>query len=169
MQNILLDAIFRVHNRFGYSTYFYNTVKHMAMKLRSFIVVVVISVTCVIHAAEQHISTDIASIGSVSTDGSDSISNFRFSLESSTDPSQITIQTEIALSLSLTPQTVDLSKVASIYAVISTNNQFYALNPDGEYTYWNGSIETLLPFKTDQVLTEEFTLKLMSGVIETPR
>ncbi len=90
----------------------------MAMKLRSFIVVVVISVTCVIHAAEQHISTDIASIGSVSTDGSDSISNFRFSLESSTDPSQITIQTEIALSLSLTPQTVDLSKVASIYAVI---------------------------------------------------
>ena len=168
MQNIFLDTVFQVHDRFGCSTYFYNTVKHMAMKLSSFIVVVMISVTCVIQAAEQNISTDIASIGSVSTDGSDSISNFRFSLESSTDPSQITIQTEIALSLSLTPQAVDLSKVASIYAVISTNNQFYALNPDGEYTYWNGSIETLVPFKTDQVLTEEFTLKLMSGVIETP-
>ena len=140
----------------------------MTMKLRSFILAVMISVTCVIQAAEQKISTDIASIGSASTDGSDSFSTFRFSLDSSTDPAQITIQTEIVLSLSLTPQTVDLSKIASIYAVIFTNDQFYVLNPNGEYTSWNGSVETLVPFATNQLLTGELTVNLIDGVVETP-
>ena len=140
----------------------------MTMKLRPFILVVMISVTCVIQAAEQKISTDIASIGSASTDGSDSFSTFRFSLDSSTDPAQITIQTEIVLSLSLTPQAVDLSKIASIYAVIFTNDQFYVLNPNGEYTSWNGLVETLVPFATNQLLTGELTVNLIDGVVETP-
>lgn len=139
----------------------------MTLRLWLFLVFMV-SVTGGIHAAEQMQPITIASIDSAATDGSESASTFRFSLGSAIEPAEITIQTEVVLSLSLRPQPADLTKRASIYGVIVTNDQFFMLNPDGSYTPWNGSIETLVPFVTNRILAQDIILNLLDGRVATP-
>ncbi|MFT7527431.1 MAG: hypothetical protein ACI9LY_002586 [Arenicella sp.] len=107
----------------------------------------------------------MATIGSASTDGSPSASVFELSVQSSVAPTGLTTTTDFSLSLTLRPQTSDIAKSASVYTIIVANNQFFKLEPDGSYAPWNGAVETLTPFATNQMLSSTQTLTLLDGTM----
>ena len=107
----------------------------------------------------------IATITSASTDGSPSASVFELSVQSSVAPTGLTTTTDFSLSLTLRPQTSDIAKSASVYTIIVANNHFFKLEPDGSYAPWNGAVETLTPFATNQMLSSTQTLTLLDGTI----
>ncbi|MFT4713836.1 MAG: hypothetical protein ACI8W1_002329 [Candidatus Azotimanducaceae bacterium] len=120
--------------------------------------------------AAQSLETSslIATISSASTDDSPSASIFELSVQSAVEPTGLTTTTNFALSLILRPQTGDLSKSASVYAVIVANNLFYKLEPDGSYAPWNGAAETLTPFTTEKELSASQSLTLINGTMAAP-
>ena len=118
-----------------------------------------------ISAYSLEIASPIATISSASTDGTPSASVFELSVQSSALATGLTTTTDFSLSLSLRPQASDLTKTASVYTVIVANNQFFKLEPDGGYAPWDGALETLTPFVTNQILTSSQTLTLLDGTM----
>ena len=118
-----------------------------------------------ISAYSLEIASSIATISSASTDGTPSASVFELSVQSSALATGLTTTTDFSLSLTLRPQASDLTKTASVYTVIVANNQFFKLEPDGGYAPWDGALETLTPFVTNQILTSSQTLTLLDGTM----
>lgn len=116
-------------------------------------------------AYSQETVSPIATIRSASTDGAPSASVFELSVQSSVLPAGLTTTTDFSLSLTLRPQASDLTKTASVYTVIVANNRFFKLEPDGSYAPWDGALETLTPFVTNQILRGSQTFTLLSGTM----
>jgi len=119
-------------------------------------------------AQSLEIASPIATISSASTDGSPSASVFELSVQSAVAPTGLTTTTNFTLSLTLRPQTTDLSKSASVYTIISANNLFFKLEPDGSYASWNGTVETLTPFATEKELSASQSFTLLNGTMAAP-
>ena len=135
----------------------------MFYRLKSSAIVFIIAVA--FSSYSLGIDSPIARIKSSSTDGTRSASTFDLSVQSTALPTGLTTKTNFSLSLTLWPQAPDLAKTASIYAVIAADNKFYKLDTDGSYTVWDGAIETLTPFVTNQVLRDSQTLTLLDGTM----
>ena len=105
-------------------------------------------------------TTRIATISSATTDGSASSSTFQLSVTSGQLANALTTSSNIELSLTLAPQGSHQGLKASIYTVIVAGGKFFKLAEDGAYGPWNGTVEDLTPFATNQTLkgTNRFTL-----------
>ena len=105
-------------------------------------------------------TTRIATISSATTDGSASSSTFQLSVTSGQLANALTTSSDIELSLALAPQASHRGLKASVYTVIVAGGKFFKLTEDGSYVSWNGTVEDLTPFATNQTLesTNRFTL-----------
>ena len=105
-------------------------------------------------------TTPIAQIGSATTDGTASSSTFQLSVTSGQLANALTTSSDIELSLTLAPQESHQGLKASVYTVIVAGGKFFKLAEDGSYGPWNGTVEDLTPFATNQTLkgTNRFTL-----------
>ena len=105
-------------------------------------------------------TSQIATIGSATTDGTTSSSTFQLSVTSGQLANALTTSSDIELSLALAPQQSHRGLRASVYTVIVAGGKFFKLTEDGSYALWNGTIEDLTPFATNQTLesTNRFTL-----------
>jgi len=105
-------------------------------------------------------TSQIATIGSATTDGTASSSTFQLSVTSGQLANALTTSSDIELSLALAPQESHRGLRASVYTVIVAGGQFFKLTEDGSYASWNGTVEDLTPFATNQLLenTNRFTL-----------
>ena len=105
-------------------------------------------------------TTSIATINSATTDGTASSSVFQLSVTSGQLASALTTASDIELSLALAPQESHRGLRASVYTVIFAGSKFFKLTEDGSYVPWNGTVEDLTPFATNQTLesTNRFTL-----------
>ena len=105
-------------------------------------------------------TSQIATIGSATTDGTASSSTFQLSVTSGQLANALTTSSDIELSLTLAPQGSHQGLKASIYTVIVAGGKFFKLAEDGAYGPWNGTVEDLTPFATNQTLkgTNRFTL-----------
>ncbi len=105
-------------------------------------------------------TTQIATISSATTDGSASSSTFQLSITSGQLANALTTSSDIELSLAVAPQASHRGLKASVYTVIVAGGKFFKLTEDGSYAPWNGTIEDLTPFTTNQTLesTNRFTL-----------
>jgi hypothetical protein len=105
-------------------------------------------------------TSQIATIGSATTDGTASGSTFQLSVTSGQLANALTTSSNIELSLTLAPQGSHQGLKASIYTVIVAGGKFFKLAEDGAYGPWNGTVEDLTPFATNQTLngTNRFTL-----------
>ena len=105
-------------------------------------------------------TSQIATIGSATTDGTASSSTFQLSVTSGQLANALTTSSDIELSLALAPQESHRGLRASVYTVIVAGGKFFKLTEDGSYASWNGTVEDLTPFATNQLLenTNRFTL-----------
>ena len=105
-------------------------------------------------------TTSIATISSATTDGTASSSTFQLSVTSGQLANALTTSSDIELSLALAPQASHRGLKASVYTVIVAGGKFFKLTEDGSYAPWNGTVEDLTPFTTNQTLesTNRFTL-----------
>ena len=105
-------------------------------------------------------TTPIATINSATTDGTASSSVFQLSVTTGQLASALTTASDIELSLALAPQESHRGLRASVYTVIFAGSKFFKLTEDGSYVPWNGTVEDLTPFATNQTLesTNRFTL-----------
>lgn len=105
-------------------------------------------------------TSQIATIGSATTDGTASSSTFQLSVTSGQLANALTTSSDIELSLTLVPQEPHQGLKASVYTVIVAGGKFFKLAEDGSYGPWNGTVEDLTPFATNQTLksTNRFTL-----------
>jgi hypothetical protein len=105
-------------------------------------------------------TSQIATIGSATTDGTASSSTFQLSVTSGQLANALTTSSDIELSLALAPQESHRGLMASVYTVIVAGGKFFKLTEDGSYASWNGTVEDLTPFATNQLLenTNRFTL-----------
>lgn len=105
----------------------------------------------------------IASISSATTDGTDSDSVFQLSITSGQLANALTTESNIDLSVEITPQESHQGLKASVYAVIVAAGEFYKLEEDGTYAPWNGTVEDLTAFSTDQILASVNRFTLLDG------
>lgn len=106
-------------------------------------------------------TSQIATINSASTDGTATSSVFQLSVTSGQLANALTTASNLKLSLKLAPQQSHRGLMASVYSVIVANGKFFKLNSDSSYGVWDGSLEDLTPFATNQALdrVNEFTLQ----------
>ena len=105
----------------------------------------------------------IASISSATTDGTASDSVFQLSITSGQLANALTTESNIDLSVEITPQESHQGLKASVYAVIVAAGEFYKLEEDGTYAPWNGTVEDLTAFSTDQILASVNRFTLLDG------
>ena len=105
-------------------------------------------------------TSQIATINSASTDGTATSTIFQLSVTSGQLANAITTASNLKLTVAIAPQASHRGLKASVYSVIVANGKFFKLNPDSSYSVWDGSIEDLTPFATNQALdlVNEFTL-----------
>ena len=105
-------------------------------------------------------TSQIATINSASTDGTATNTVFQLSVTSGQLANALTTASNFKLSVTLAPQESHRGLMASVYSVIVANGKFFKLNSDSSYSVWDGSIEDLTPFTTNQALdrVNEFTL-----------
>ena len=108
-------------------------------------------------------TTRIATISSATTDGSASSSTFQLSVTSGQLANALTTSSNIELSLTLAPQGSHQGLKASIYTVIVAGGKFFKLAEDGAYGPWNGTVEDLTPFATNQTLESTNRFSLLNG------
>jgi hypothetical protein len=108
-------------------------------------------------------TTRIATISSATTDGSASSSTFQLSVTSGQLANALTTSSDIELSLALAPQASHRGLKASVYTVIVAGGKFFKLTDDGSYVPWNGTIEDLTPFATNQTLESANRFTLLDG------
>ena len=108
-------------------------------------------------------TTRIATISSATTDGSASSSTFQLSVTSGQLANALTTSSDIELSLALAPQTSHRGLKASVYTVIVAGGKFFKLTEDGSYAPWNGTVEDLTPFATNQTLESANRFTLLDG------
>ena len=108
-------------------------------------------------------TTQIATIGSATTDGSASSSTFQLSVTSGQLANALTTSSDIELSLVLAPQASHRGLKASVYTVIVAGGKFFKLTEDGSYAPWNGTVEDLTPFATNQTLESANRFTLLDG------
>src|SRR6056300_1467572 len=108
-------------------------------------------------------TTQIATIGSATTDGSASSSTFQLSVTSGQLANALTTSSDIELSLALAPQASHRGLKASVYTVIVAGGKFFKLTEDGSYVPWNGTVEDLTPFATNQTLESANRFTLLNG------
>ena len=108
-------------------------------------------------------TTRIATISSATTDGSASSSTFQLSVTSGQLANALTTSSDIELSLALAPQASHRGLKASVYTVIVAGGKFFKLTEDGSYVPWNGTVEDLTPFATNQTLESANRFTLLDG------
>ena len=108
-------------------------------------------------------TTPIATINSATTDGTASSSVFQLSVTSGQLASALTTASDIELSLALAPQESHRGLKASVYTVIFAGGKFFKLTEDGSYVPWNGTVEDLTPFATNQTLESANRFTLLDG------
>ena len=108
-------------------------------------------------------TTSIATISSASTDGTASSSTFQLSVTSGQLANALTTSSDIELSLALAPQASHRGLKASVYTVIVAGGKFFKLTEDGSYAPWNGTVEDLTPFTTNQTLESANRFTLLDG------
>ena len=108
-------------------------------------------------------TTQIATISSVTTDGTASSSTFQLSVTSGQLANALTTSSDIELTLALAPQASHRGLKASVYTVIVAGGKFFKLTEDGSYAPWNGTIEDLTPFATNQTLESTNRFGLLNG------
>ena len=108
-------------------------------------------------------TTRIATISSATTDGSASSSTFQLSVTSGQLANALTTSSDIELSLALAPQASHRGLKASVYTVIVAGGKFFKLTEDGSYGPWNGTVEDLTPFATNQTLESANRFSLLNG------
>ena len=108
-------------------------------------------------------TTSIATISSATTDGTASSSTFQLSVTSGQLANALTTSSDIELSLALAPQASHRGLKASVYTVIVAGGKFFKLTEDGSYAPWNGTIEDLTPFATNQTLESTNRFGLLNG------
>ena len=108
-------------------------------------------------------TTSIATISSATTDGSASSSTFQLSVTSGQLANALTTSSDIELSLALAPQESHRGLKASVYTVIVAGGKFFKLTEDGSYAPWNGTIDDLTPFATNQTLESANRFTLLDG------
>ena len=108
-------------------------------------------------------TTRIATISSATTDGSASSSTFQLSVTSGQLANALTTSSDIELTLALAPQASHRGLKASVYTVIVAGGKFFKLTEDGSYAPWNGTIEDLTPFATNQTLESANRFNLLNG------
>ena len=108
-------------------------------------------------------TTSIATISSATTDGTASSSTFQLSVTSGQLANALTTSSDIELTLALAPQASHRGLKASVYTVIVAGGEFFKLTEDGSYAPWNGTIEDLTPFATNQTLESANRFNLLNG------
>ena len=108
-------------------------------------------------------TSQIASIGSATTDGTASSSTFQLSVTSGQLANALTTVSNIELTLALAPQESHQGLQASVYTVIVAGGKFFKLTQDGYYVPWDGSLEDLTPFATNQTLASSNRFTLVDG------
>lgn len=108
-------------------------------------------------------SSQIAAINSTSTDGSESSSVFQLSVSAEELPNALTTASDLELTVTIAPQASHRGLAASVYSVLVANGSYFKLNSDGSYSEWDGSIEDLTPFATNQTLGGVNTFALLEG------
>jgi len=121
------------------------------------------SLLLTVPAAFANTTSPLITVGSISTDGSQSNSAFRLSIDSEQTESELTTQSDIQLYVDVVPQQAHRDTVASIYAVVIAGGQYFKLNEEGAYQPWDGSMEDLTPFANDQRLTSTSRYTLLDG------
>lgn len=107
-------------------------------------------------------------VNAAAIDGSATNARFSLSVESASATNKLSTQQLLDISVSFKPDTANMERQGSAYAVVVKNNTFYLLRPDRTFTPWNGAIETLLPFLSDVTLSETSRVHLMSGRLSDP-
>ena len=109
-------------------------------------------------------TTRIATISSATTDGTASSSTFQLSVTSGQLANALTTSSDIELSLALAPAGFSSQGLkASVYTVIVAGGKFFKLTEDGSYGPWNGTVEDLTPFATNQTLESTNRFSLLNG------
>lgn len=108
-------------------------------------------------------TTSIATIESATTDGTASSSVFQLSLTSGQLANALTTASDIELSVFIAPQESHRGLVGDVYSVVIADGEFFKLTQDGSYSPWDGSIEDLTPFVTNQILTSTNSFTLLDG------
>ena len=113
-------------------------------------------------------TTPIATIESATTDGSASSSVFQLSVTSGQLANALTTSSDIELSVSIAPQESHRGLVGDVYSVVVADGKFFKLTQDGSYSPWDGSIEDLTPFATNQNLASTNSFTLLDGKMAAP-
>ncbi len=108
-------------------------------------------------------TTSIATIESATTDGTASSSVFQLSLTSGQLANALTTASDIELSVSIAPQESHRGLVGDVYSIVIADGEFFKLTQDGSYSPWDGSIEDLTPFVTNQILASKNSFTLLDG------
>ena len=111
-------------------------------------------------SATAETTSQIATINSASTDGTVTSTVFQLSVTSGQLVNALTTVSNLKLTVAIAPQASHRGLKASVYTVIVAGGKFFKLTEDGSYAPWNGTIEDLTPFTTNQTLesTNRFTL-----------
>ena len=108
-------------------------------------------------------TTSIATIESATTDGTASSSVFQLSVTSGQLANALTTASNIELSVSIAPQESHRGLMGDVYSVVIADGEFFKLTQDGSYSPWDGSIEDLTPFITNQTLASTNSFTLLDG------
>jgi hypothetical protein len=107
-------------------------------------------------------------VSAASIDGSPTAASFSLKVESGTSAAQLSSQQVLDISISIKPDSANLGRNGSIFAIFVKNGSFFLLRPDRAFSSWNGEIETLLPFRQDVYLTEITGVHMLSGRLSDP-
>lgn len=110
-------------------------------------------------------TTQIAEISAASTDNSASNSVFQLSITSEQMPNALSTASHIELSIAIDPEESHVGRKASVYTVIVASGKFFKLNEDESYVPWDGSLEDLTPFVTNQTLASTNRFTVLDGSI----
>lgn len=111
---------------------------------------------------------ELPSISAASSDGGSTSTSFALRVASGASTDLLTTQQVLDISLMLRPDSTDIGRNGSIYAIFVKDGSFFLLAPDRRFAIWNGHLETLTPFVEQIMLNEETVLELLSGRLDNP-
>lgn len=104
----------------------------------------------------------------IAIDGNPTAATFTLKVDAASSTSRLTTAQLLDISVTLKPDTNNLDRMGSVFAVFVKDDHFFLLRPDRSFTMWNGEVETLLPFLQDFNLTKAGSVHLLSGRLNNP-